>query len=77
MANTFPVVPYKNPVVNQDRLLAPVWDVFFRELYARIGGTESQTLTQLTASVETLQTAVTSLSARVTELEGLGQGRQL
>lgn len=86
MAEALPPVPFKTPVINKAGFLSEPWSKWFRQIFARVGGTTALSNTELEAlqssgesgledDIETLQSQVASLENQVDEVFGTGLGQ--
>lgn len=65
MANPMPPIPFKSPMTDQNGYMTISWIGFFRELFNRIGGTQSSSNATLETQVATLQQQVADLQKQV------------
>ena len=83
MARSLPPVPYRDPVTLESGLVASVWATWFREIFARTGGTNAKNNNELQTNIvtnetniellnvdmETLVTKTAELETKISELE--------
>lgn len=81
MAENITPVPVKIPMIDRSGLLSMTWENWFRQLFARIGGSVALTNAELEADISALQTTsashTTSIATINTTLNDILQGRQL
>jgi hypothetical protein len=74
MAENFPPVPYKQPVLKRDGFLNEVWAKWFQLLFTRVGGVQAPSNSDVERSIKSLETRATNLESSVNDLN---QGRHL
>lgn len=68
MANSLPPIPYKTRLVDSAGIITPQWAALMREMFARVGGTQAPSNTQLNTTLENIQEDITALEADVSDL---------
>lgn len=68
MANPLPPVPYKIQVLDRIGYLSPAWVGWFREAFARIGGSVGLTLPEIQDQLTAVQNQANALQDQLNSL---------